>query len=384
VEIQVFWDAHGHAVWLGERDCSTQRRHQKLIEESPAPGITDETRRAMGEAAVRVAFACGYENAGTVECLYQDGEFWFLEMNTRLQVEHCVTEMVTSLDLVAEQLRVAAGEPLSFTQESIERRGHAIECRINAEDPARKFLPSPGTITRLRVPSGPGTRWDGGYEEGDTISQFYDNLIGKLIVWAPDRDRARGRILRALRELEIDGVRTTVPAHLALIAHPDFASGKHSTKWVEEEVDPALLSGPADYVPASAAATTTPAAADGLVERTVPVEVDGKRFAVRVWLPPSSGVPAEPATSGRRASRPRAAASAAAGGDGTISAPMQGTIVKVLVATGDMVEPGQALLVLEAMKMENHINAEQGGTVKEVRVAAGDTVGTGDVLIVIE
>jgi acetyl-CoA/propionyl-CoA carboxylase biotin carboxyl carrier protein len=389
IEIQVFCDTHGNAVWLGERDCSAQRRHQKLIEETPAPGLADDVRAAMGEAAVKVAKGCGYVNAGTVECLYQDGEFWFLEMNTRLQVEHCVTESVTSLDLVAEQLRVAAGEALSFTQKSVERRGHSIECRINAEDPAKKFLPSPGTITRLRVPSGPGVRWDGGYDEGDTISQFYDNLIGKLVVWGADREAARRRMLRALFELEIGGVRTTVPADLALLDHPDFVSGNHSTKWVEEEVDPASLAGPAESAPAPAPVDAG-AKADGdrLEERTIPVEVEGKRFSVRVWLPEApAGGEAEPrgaGRAGRRVSKPRLAAGGAVGGDGTVSAPMQGTIVKVLVAQGEAVEPGQALLVLEAMKMENHINAERGGTVKEVRVAAGDTVGTGDVLIVIE
>src|SRR5947199_2144209 len=386
IEIQVFADTQGNTVWLGERDCSTQRRHRKLIEETPAPGLADDVRAAMGEAAVKVAKACGYVNAGTVECLYQDGDFWFLEMNTRFQVEPCVTEMVTSLDLVAEQLRVAAGEPLSFTQESVERRGHAIECRINAEDPAKKFLPSPGTVTRLRVPSGPGVRWDGGYDEGDTISQFYDNLIGKLVVWGADRDAARRRMLRALRELEVGGVRTTVPADLALLDHPDFVAGNHSTRWVEEEVDPASLA-----TAAPAPAPVAPDAdADGvqLEERTIPVEVDGKRFSVRVWLPeaPAAGDSAagRGGPRGGKVRKPRAAARAGAGGDGTVSAPMQGTIVKVLVSQGDTVEPGQALLVLEAMKMENHINAEGGGTVKEVRVAAGDTVGTGDVLIVIE
>ena len=218
VELQIFCDTQGNGVYLSDRDCSTQRRHQKLIEEAPAPSIPDATRRAMGEAAVKVALACGYVNAGTVEMLYQDDEFFFLEMNTRLQVEHCVTEEVTGLDLVAEQLRVAAGEPLSFSQDSIERRGHSIECRINAEDPTKNFLPSPGTITRLRVPSGPGVRWDGGYEEGDTISQYYDNLVGKLIVWAPDRDRAIERMMRALSEFEIAGIKTTIPAHLTLVA----------------------------------------------------------------------------------------------------------------------------------------------------------------------
>jgi acetyl-CoA/propionyl-CoA carboxylase biotin carboxyl carrier protein len=380
VEVQVFCDTHGNAVWLGERDCSTQRRHQKLIEESPAPGISDETREAMGAAAVKVARACGYVNAGTVECLYQDGEFWFLEMNTRLQVEHCVTEMVTSLDLVAEQLRVAGGEPLSFTQESVVSRGHSIECRINAEDPAKGFLPSPGTIGRLRVPAGPGVRWDGGYEEGDTVSQYYDNLVGKLVVWGPDRNRARARMLRALRELEIEGVRTTTPAHLALIAHEDFAAGTHSTKWVEDELDQSLLTAAAPAAPTK----TAPEPEASSTERTVPVEVDGKRFAVRVWLPDAPAAGAGGAAAGRRATRPRPSGSGGGAGDGTVSAPMQGTIVKVLVNEGDMVEPGQALLVLEAMKMENHINAEQGGTVKEVRVGAGDNVGTGDVLVVIE
>jgi acetyl-CoA/propionyl-CoA carboxylase biotin carboxyl carrier protein len=282
-------------------------------------------------------------------------------------------------------LYVAAGKPLSFGQESLERRGHSIECRINAEDPAKKFLPSPGTITRLRVPSGPGVRWDGGYDEGDTISQFYDNLVGKLIVWGADREAARRRMLRALRELEIVGVCTSVPAHIALLEHPDFVADNHSTRWVEEEVDAALFTRGAPEV----AVTPAPVEADAqLEERTVPVEVDGKRFSVRVWLPesPYAGEPtaAGGRRPGRRATRPRLAAGGGAAGDGTVSAPMQGTIVKVLVAQGEAVEPGQALLVLEAMKMENHINAERGGTVKEVRVAAGDTVGTGDVLIVIE
>jgi acetyl-CoA/propionyl-CoA carboxylase, biotin carboxylase, biotin carboxyl carrier protein len=386
IEIQVFCDTEGNAVWLGERDCSTQRRHQKLIEETPAPGITDDERRAMGEAAVKVAKGCGYVNAGTVECLYQDGDFWFLEMNTRLQVEHCVTEMVTSLDLVSEQLHVAAGHPLSFTQESVDRQGHSIECRINAEDPAKKFLPSPGTITRLRVPSGPGVRWDGGYDEGDTVSQFYDNLIGKLVVWGLDREAARHRMLRALRELEIDGVRTTTPAHVALLSHPDFSAGTHSTRWVEEEVDQELLTSDVTK-PVAGSPPDAEGGEQRFEERVVPVEVDGKRFSVRVWLPeaaPGDAAKRGGPGGGRRVSKPKLAAAGGGGGDGTVTAPMQGTIVKVLVGQGDAVEPGQALLVLEAMKMENHINAEGGGTVTEVRVAAGDTVGTGDVLIVIE
>jgi acetyl-CoA/propionyl-CoA carboxylase biotin carboxyl carrier protein len=378
IEIQVFCDEHGNAVWLGERDCSTQRRHQKLIEETPAAALDDSVRQAMGEAAVKVALGCGYVNAGTVEMLFQDGEFWFLEMNTRLQVEHCVTEEVTGLDLVAEQLRVAEGEPLSFTQDDIVRRGHAIECRINAEDPAKGFMPSPGTISRLRVATGPGVRWDGGYDEGDTISQYYDNLVGKLVVWAHDRPAAIQRMLRALREMEVSGIRTTIPAHQALLSHPDFAAGEHSTKWVENDFDQSAFAVAAPVAPAGSDVDDSPP----LVEQSVPVEVDGKRFQVTVWMPELGAAPT--AASGRRR-RPTPVTSAGGGaGNGTIAAPMQGTIVKVLVALGDEVSPGQAVLVLEAMKMENHINAETGGTVREVRVSAGDTVGTGDVLIVIE
>jgi acetyl-CoA/propionyl-CoA carboxylase biotin carboxyl carrier protein len=378
VELQIFTDTHGNGVYLSDRDCSAQRRHQKLIEEAPAPAIPDETRRAMGEAAVKVALGCGYVNAGTVEMLFQDGEFFFLEMNTRLQVEHCVTEEVTGLDLVAEQLRVASGEPLSFTQTSVAHNGHSIECRINAEDPSRNFMPSPGTITRLRVPSGPGVRWDGGYTEGDAISQYYDNLVGKLIVWAPDRDRAIERMLRALDEFEIEGVRTTIPAHKVLLAHDDFRAARHSTKWVEDEVEQTQFA-----VAAPAAATAPDATGDAeLVERTVPVEVDGRRFSVRVWLPaaPAGGAAAAP-----RRGRPKltSSGSGAAVGDGTVSAPMQGTIVSVLVEVGATVEVGQAILVLEAMKMENHINAERAGTIAEIRVAPGDSVGTGDVLAII-
>jgi acetyl-CoA/propionyl-CoA carboxylase biotin carboxyl carrier protein len=380
VELQVLCDAHGNGIYVGDRDCSTQRRHQKLIEEAPAPGIPPETRVAMGEAAVKVALACGYVNAGTVEMLFQDGEFWFLEMNTRLQVEHCVTEEVSKLDLVEQQLNIAAGKKLTIKQKSVRLQGHAIECRINAENPAKKFLPSPGTITRLRVPAGPGVRWDGGYEEGDTVSQYYDNLIGKLVVWAPDRDRAIARTKRALEEFEIGGVKTTIPAHIVLVSHPDFAAVRHSTKWVEDELDPALFADVAAPAPAPA---TDGEERPALVERTLPVEVDGKRFVVKVWVDETAA--AAPAAATR--SRPRAASrSSSAGGvgGGTVVAPMQGTIVKVMVAVGEAVETGQALLVLEAMKMENHINAEKSGTVKELRVTTGDTVGTGDVLVIIE
>jgi len=377
VELQIFVDSHGNGVYVSDRDCSAQRRHQKLIEEAPAPEIPAETRRAMGEAAVKVALGCGYVNAGTVEMLFQDGEFYFLEMNTRLQVEHCVTEEITGVDLVAEQLQVACGERLSFTQESVMHRGHSIECRINAEDPSRNFMPSPGTITRLRLPSGLGVRWDGGYHEGDAISQYYDNLIGKLIVWAPDRDRAIERMLRALDEFEIGGVRTTIPAHRVLLAHDDFRAVRHSTKWVEDEVDSSQFA----VAAAEPEAKSVDDVGGTLVERTVPVEVDGRRFSVRVWLPEVRGASA--GTVGRARPKRVATSSGTASGDGTVTAPMQGTIVQVLVEVGATVDVGQTILVLEAMKMENHISATRAGTVSEIRVTAGDSVGTGDVMAVI-
>jgi acetyl-CoA/propionyl-CoA carboxylase biotin carboxyl carrier protein len=388
VEVQIVCDTHGNGVYLGERDCSVQRRHQKLIEESPAPGLTEETRNAMGEAALKVAAACGYVNAGTVEFLYQDGEFYFLEMNTRLQVEHCVTELVTGIDLVEEQLRVAAGGKLSFTQDSIERRGHAIECRINAEDPANGFRPTPGLITKWVRPDGFGVRVDAGYDAGLEVSQYYDNLMAKLITWGNNREIARRRMLRALAEFEIEGVRSTIPAQMALLAEPAFIEAKHSTKWLEEEVDPELLTAAAAAA-APASATSAEAGGEPLIARTIPVEVDGRRFEVKVWLPESPRLPAGGgATAGPRAERAGRSRSAASGvggaaGSGEVVSPMQGTIVKTLVSVGDAVELGQGVVVLEAMKMENHITAEKAGTVSEVRVSTGDTVGTGDVLVVI-
>jgi acetyl-CoA/propionyl-CoA carboxylase biotin carboxyl carrier protein len=385
VEMQVFGDTHGNYVWLGERDCSAQRRHQKLIEESPAPAFPDDVRQAMGAAAVKVAAACGYVNAGTVEFLYQDGDFFFLEMNTRLQVEHPVTELVTGLDLVAEQLRVAAGEPLSFTQESViaGTRGHAIEVRINAENPAGgRFLPSPGPITKLRVPQGFGVRWDGGFEAGDEVSQYYDNLVGKLVVWGRDRDVAIARMLRALGELEIEGIATTKPADIAILSHPDFAAATHSTKWVEDTLDLSDVTSDASAVSVPAAEGDEPK-----VRRDVDVEVNGRKYSVAVWVPDVGPMVAAGGGGGAPAARPRRSASASAAvsaGSGKIAVPMQGTIVKVLVAVGDTVEAGQALCVLEAMKMENNINADKAGTVAEVKVTPGQSVGTGDIVIVIE
>jgi acetyl-CoA/propionyl-CoA carboxylase biotin carboxyl carrier protein len=293
-------------------------------------------------------------------------------MNTRLQVEHPVTEMITGIDLVEWQIRVADGEKLPMTQEQVNalRRGHSIEVRINAENPAGgKFLPSPGTISTLKVPDGFGTRFDGGYEAGDTVSQYYDNLIGKLIVWGKDRPTAIARTIRALEEMKIDGVHTTIPADLAILRHPDFAAVTHSTKWVEERLD---LSGVSSQV------TPTEPPAAGLVEKTTTVEVNGKRFEVKAWVPESGGA----APVARRAPRAAAASSAGAGG-GNVAAPMQGTIVKVLVEVGQEVKVGDPVVVLEAMKMENQLQAEKAGTVKSVNVKPGDKVGSGDVLVVI-
>ncbi|MHB1509280.1 MAG: acetyl-CoA carboxylase biotin carboxylase subunit [Acidimicrobiales bacterium] len=399
IEMQVFADSMGTALWLGERDCSYQRRHQKLIEESPAPDFPDEVRQAMGAASVAICRACRYEGAGTVEFLYENGSFYFLEMNTRLQVEHPVTELVTGIDLVALQLRVAAGEPLGFSQHDIEarRRGHAIECRINAEDPAGgRFLPSPGRITRFRPPGGYGVRTDSGYDSGDTVSQFYDNLVAKIIVWGDDREDARRRMQRALSETVVEGVATTIPAHEVILAHEGFVSATHSTRWVEESLDLSALTGaspPAPDATASGQATVSGDAGEARVLREVDAEVDGRRYRVRLWVPDVSGGSGRKSGSvtqgtgaGGAAARPgrgRSAGSPAAAGDGRVSVTMQGTLVKVLVSQGDTVQAGQTICVLEAMKMENPINTERSGVVTELRVAVGDALGAGDVVAVI-
>lgn len=376
VEVQLVGDTQGNVVWVSTRDCSAQRRHQKLIEEAPAPGLPDGVEEAMGEAAVKAAKAVGYHNAGTVEFIYQEGEFFFLEMNTRLQVEHPVTEEITGIDLVEWQIRVASGEALPMTQEEVivRRDGAAIEVRINAEDPAAgKFLPSPGPIESLKTPSGFGVRFDTGYESGDEISQYYDNLVGKLIVWGKDRPTAIARTITALEEMEVKGVATTIPADLAILRHSDFADVTHSTKWVEQTLDLSEVSSDPSAEPAEEA--------EPLVERKTTVEVNGKRFDVKMWVPETVGVAAAPS-----AKKPRRAAGGGAGGgggNGTITVPMQGTIVKIEVEVGQEVEAGQSLLVLEAMKMENQINSDVSGTVAEIKVSAGDTVGGGDTVMVI-
>ncbi|MEG3586055.1 MAG: acetyl-CoA carboxylase biotin carboxylase subunit [Actinomycetota bacterium] len=368
IEVQIISDSHGNAIHLGTRDCSAQRRHQKLIEEAPAPLIPQDTLDAMGQAAVDVAKGCNYINAGTVEFLYEDGSFYYLEMNTRLQVEHPVTEMVTGIDLVEQQIRVAFGEELPFKQEDIHINGHAIEVRINAENPAGgQFLPSPGKLLAFKTSAGFGTRWDGGYEEGDEISQFYDNLIGKLVCWGKDRDTAISRTIRALKEFEVSGLHTTIPADIAILSHQDFRAVEHSTKWVEETLN---LTEVTDTL------FPTPNNNDSSTEiRSADIEVNGKRFDVTISVPNVSGQTRRSASS---------LGASAGGGDGRISVPMQGTIVKIQASIGDKVEAGDVLVVLEAMKMENNITSDVNGTVSEISISEGDAVGAGDVIIVIE
>jgi acetyl-CoA/propionyl-CoA carboxylase, biotin carboxylase, biotin carboxyl carrier protein len=369
VEAQILVDDHGNELFLGERDCTVQRRHQKLIEETPSDAMNGDQRAALGEAALSIARICAYRNAGTVEFLLdQEGDFYFLEMNTRLQVEHCITEMVTGIDLVAEQLLIADGQPVSIT--SVNPKGHAIEMRINAEDPFQNFMPAPGKITEYREPDGFGVRVDGWVQTATTVSQYYDNLIAKLIVWAPDRDRAIARGLRALSEYDIHGVPTTIPAHQQVLAHPDFVAGRHHTRWVEEDME-LVSSGPAP-------AETLPTDED-TVRRSMTVEIGGRRYSVAYWATEGPSVTGE-----TRRKRPvRQKAATAGTGDGIHVAPMQGTIVKVSVRAGDRVSAGSTICVLEAMKMENEVKALNDGEVVDLRVQAGDTVTSGEVIAVI-
>src|SRR6056297_261682 len=378
VEIQVLADLDGATIYLGERDCSLQRRHQKLVEEAPAPGMTPELRAAMGEAAVGVARQMGYTNAGTCEFLLDaDGEtFYFLEMNTRLQVEHPVTELITGVDLAQAQLRIASGDGIGLTQDDVELRGHAIEVRINAEEPALGFVPTPGSIGELVAPLGPWVRFDTGVRSGYTVPRDYDSMIGKLIVWASDRDGARARMARALDELVIEGLPTTVPFHRLAMTHPQFAAGEHSTASVEREWD---LSG-LTAQPFGGDDDGPPAAG-----RELTVEVDGRRLAVRLFgdLPASGAAASGTATRKRRRTGAGGGAAAAASSE-DLTAPMQGTVVKVTVEVGAVVAEGDTLLVLEAMKMENAVKAHRAGTVTILPVSAGEVVQPGAVLARIE
>jgi acetyl-CoA/propionyl-CoA carboxylase biotin carboxyl carrier protein len=374
IEAQILCDGHGHAVFLGERDCSVQRRHQKLIEETPSPGLDDKTRGRLGKAAIAVAKACGYRNAGTVEFLVdRSGSFFFLEMNTRLQVEHTVTEMVTGIDIVQEQLKIAQGRPLSIDR--VKTAGHAIEFRINAEDPARDFLPNPGRVAEYREPAGFGVRVDSWIRPGTKISQYYDNLMAKLVVWGPTRTDAINRARRALGEFHIRGVATTIPAHLRVLEHPTFIEGTHHTRWAEDELD---LSG--------IARPTAPAIPEdeAMAQREITVEIGGRRYLVTYWMPEL-----QPASSGRRPAPRRRPpklsqpAGNSSGEAGVVTAPMQGTIVKVHTEAGHSINAGEPICVLEAMKMENEVRSPIEGEVIDLRVRPGDTVTSGQVIAII-
>jgi acetyl-CoA/propionyl-CoA carboxylase biotin carboxyl carrier protein len=392
VEVQVLADSHGNVVHLYERDCSVQRRHQKLIEESPAPAITPELRDRIGQIGVDAARAVGYRSAGTVEGLYQEGDYFFLEMNTRVQVEHCVTEMTTGVDIVREQLRIAAGEPLPFSQDDVVMRGHAIECRVNAEEASKNFAPAPGTITSYREPHGPFTRVDSGVEAGAEITPLYDPLVAKLIVWDVDREASTRRMLRALREFEIEGVRTLLPFHVALLETEQWRNGETCRDLVE---DREWLKSLAPCKPAEpAAAASEDGGEDAKVERSYAVEVSGRRFDVKVIGPPpvangadpASGQPVAAAGVGARRApkrRERGGGPGAGGAAEQLVSPIQGSVLKVAVEQGAEVAEGALICVIEAMKMENEITAHRAGTVEDLNVSEGGAVSTGDTIAVI-
>jgi acetyl-CoA/propionyl-CoA carboxylase biotin carboxyl carrier protein len=386
VEVQVLADKHGNVIHLGERDCSIQRRHQKLIEEAPAPAVDAELRARIGKIATEAAAAVSYAGAGTIEGLLQEGEYFFLEMNTRVQVEHPVTELVTGIDIVKEGIRVAAGEPLSIKQDDLELRGHAIECRINAEDASKNFAPAPGTITQYAEPAGPGVRVDSGVVAGSEISPMYDPMVAKLIVWDVDREQATARMLRALSEYEIGGVKTLLPFHQAILATPQWANAETARD----------LIGDREWLKSLAFAKPEQAAEGDeepeSLEQAYTVEVSGKRFDVRVIGPAlapgaavNGAVPAAGAVPARKPPRRSERAGGVGGGGGAdaLVSPIQGTVLKVAVEQGAAVEEGALIAVIEAMKMENEITAHKSGTVAELPIAVGASVATGDTLAVI-
>jgi acetyl-CoA/propionyl-CoA carboxylase biotin carboxyl carrier protein len=383
VEVQVLADGHGSVIHLGERDCSIQRRHQKLIEESPAPLVDEALRERIGKIAVEAARAVDYRGAGTIEGLLQDGEYFFLEMNTRVQVEHCVTEATTGIDIVREQIRIAAGEPLSVAQDEVVLRGHAIECRINAEDASKNFAPAPGTITRYREPAGPGVRVDSGVLAGSEITPLYDPMVAKLIVWDVDRETATRRMARALEEFDIDGVKTLIPFHKAIMASEQWAQAETCRDLVEDRAWLKTLAFPAAPPSENGGSEGEPEP----LERTYTVEVSGKRFDVRVLgdaiATPANGAAGAP----RTATKPRRERKSSGGGGGggdTLASPLQGNVFKVLVEQGAAVEEGALVCIIEAMKMENEITAHKAGVIAELPISEGAAVTAGDTLAVIK
>jgi acetyl-CoA/propionyl-CoA carboxylase biotin carboxyl carrier protein len=382
VEVQVLADTHGNVIHLGERDCSVQRRHQKLIEESPAPAVDAKLRARIGRIATDAAAAVDYVGAGTIEGLLQDGEYFFLEMNTRVQVEHCVTEMTTGIDIVREGIRAAAGEPLSYAQEDIVLRGHAIECRINAEDASRNFAPAPGRIGAYREPSGPGVRVDSGVGPGGEVSPMYDPMVAKLIVWDSDRASATARMLRALAEYEITELKTLIPFHTALLATEQWANAETCRDLVEDRRWLKTLAFPKPQAPSEDDEEAAK------VEQAYTVEVSGRRFDVTVIGPAyGGGGPAlangrGPATAAPRRPRGERKRSSGGGAD-TLPSPMQGNMWRVRVRPGDTVEEGQLLCIIEAMKMENEITAHKAGTIAELPITEGAAISAGDTIAVI-
>ena len=406
IEVQVLADEHGNVRHLGERDCSLQRRHQKVIEEGPSPALTDELRARIGEAARRGVAESDYVNAGTVEFLVEEdperepGEllgpetaFYFLEVNTRIQVEHTVTEELTGIDIVKWQLRVAAGEELTFAQDDVELEGHAVEYRINAEDATDDFAPAQGgSLATYDPPGGIGVRMDDALRQGDDLVTDYDSMIAKLIVHGSDREECLARSRRALREYDIDGIVTIVPFHLAMLEDEAFVGGTHTTKYLDEEIDRSVF---AEYQQQYGSETHEEEASEETVTREFTIEVNGKRFDVDleetgapVGAAAGSGTPgadtaARPEPAGGSNDEEGGTSSVSAEGE-VVTAEMQGTVIGVNVAEGDEVASGDVLLVLEAMKMENDVVAEFGGTVTEVAVAEGQSVNQGDALVVLD
>ncbi len=386
VEVQVLADRHGNVIHLYERDCSIQRRHQKVIEESPAPEwiVTPELRERIGQIGVEAARAVDYVGAGTVEGLLSSdgGEYFFLEMNTRVQVEHSVTEMTTGIDIVKEGIRAAAGEELSVSQEEVSLRGHAIECRINAEDASKNFAPAPGKVGSYKEPAGPGVRVDAGLEAGGEVSPMYDPMVAKLIVWDVDREQATRRMLRALGEYEIEGLKTLIPFHKALLATDQWARGETCRDLLEDKDWLETLAFDKPAAPADDDEEET-------VEQAYTVEVSGRRFDVKVIGPPMAAGAAAPANgSGAAGGRTAPKRSARAGGDGagggdTLASPLQGNVWKVVVEQGQTVEEGQLVTIIEAMKMENEITAHKAGTIAELPIEEGGSVSPGDTIAVI-
>jgi acetyl-CoA/propionyl-CoA carboxylase, biotin carboxylase, biotin carboxyl carrier protein len=375
VEVQILADGHGNVIHLFERDCSVQRRHQKLIEESPGPAVDPELRERIGKIGTDAARAVGYRSAGTIEGLLADGEYFFLEMNTRVQVEHCVTEMVTGVDIVREQLKIAAGEPLAYSQEDVVLRGHAIECRINAEDASKNFAPAPGRIESYREPAGPFVRVDSGAEAGYEVLPLYDPMIAKLIVWDVDREASTKRMLRALSEFEIGGLKSLIPFHTALLATDQWRNGETCRDLIEDK----------DWLKQLAFPAAAPAEAEDseTIERDYAVEVSGRRFEVKVIGAPFAPNGAAPAVKAAPR-RERKSGGGGGGAPGQLVSPLQGTVLKVAVEKGATVEEGALICVIEAMKMENEITAPSGGTVEELGVTEGGSIATGDTIAVIK